>query len=87
MRRFRRKQPALARAAEIRRTDERRRLEVRARAYVATYLKRGRIIPPPACDACGIMSDRLRPWHPNPKHKRLVVWLCAPCHRHEHAMT
>src|ERR1035441_2507583 len=62
MRRFRKQKPELAKAIDKRRTDARRREEEAARAYVASYLRRGRIVPPAACDECGDLSDRLRPW-------------------------
>jgi hypothetical protein len=80
MRRFRKQKPELAKAIDKRRTDARRREEEAARAYVASYLRRGRIVPPAACDECGDLSDRLRPWHPDPSEKKKVAWLC-PQHR------
>jgi hypothetical protein len=62
--------------------------------YVATYRKRRAIIPPEACQRCGI-GERITPWsrptplvawHPNPKKPKEVAWLCAGCRRHVRAV-
>jgi hypothetical protein len=61
-----------------------------ARAHVAVYRARGLIIPPAACEGCGI-GERLTPWsrptplvpwHPDPTKKTEVAWLCVRCRRH-----
>jgi hypothetical protein len=65
------------RACEARRVrDDRRAAELRARVYVWTYLRRGRLVPPTRCDACGARTAELRFYHPDPLQKRLLVWLC-----------
>ena len=61
----------------------------KARVYVNTYLDRGAIAPPDACDRCEIDVQptpfrdgaKLRAFHPDPTKKREIVWLCEPCHR------
>jgi hypothetical protein len=64
-------------ACERRRNDDaRRREERRAHSYVSSYLKRGRIVPPTRCDACGGFSADLRYFHPNPAERRVILWLC-----------
>jgi hypothetical protein len=76
MRRWRQKKnPETQKAADLRRLDERRTAELRARAYIWSYLRRGRIVAPTTCDVCG--RERLL-WfyHPDPEQKRLIVWLC-----------
>jgi len=64
-----------------------------ARAHVAVYRTRGLIIPPTACERCGI-GERLTPWsrpvplvpwHPDPTKKTEVAWLCVRCRRHVRA--
>jgi hypothetical protein len=75
MARWRRVNPNGSRAAEARRTDDRRAEEVRARAYVASYLRRGRIVPPPTCDRCGQRAEVV-PYHPDPAQRRVLLWLC-----------
>lgn len=64
-----------------------------ARAHVAVYRARGLIIPPAACERCGI-GERLTPWsrptplipwHPDPTKKTEVSWLCVRCRRHVRA--
>jgi hypothetical protein len=60
-----------------------------ATAYVRTYLKRGAIAPPDACERCHVEvqaspSWPLRPlrfFHPDPARPQLVAWLCADCRR------
>jgi hypothetical protein len=75
MARWRREHPESAKAAERRRMDDRRAEEVRARAYVASYLRRGRIVPPTTCDRCGRRAEVL-PYHPDPGQRRVLLWLC-----------
>jgi len=76
MARWRRENPAAARAVEERRTDERRAAERRARSYVSAYLRRGRIVPSPVCDRCG-MRKAVTFYHPDPLERRSMLWLCA----------
>jgi hypothetical protein len=60
-----------------------------AARYVRTYLKRGAIATPDACERCEVPTQAapsrplrpLLPFHPNPAQKRLVAWLCADCRR------
>jgi hypothetical protein len=67
---------------------------IRAKMYVAAYRRRGSIIPPDACERCGL-GERLtrwsRPtplvaWHPDPSKPKEVAWLCAGCRRHVRAV-
>jgi hypothetical protein len=59
----------------------------RARAYVASYLKRGAIVPPGACEKCHVEpipnprrpGTQLSAWHPDPAKKREIAWLCRGC--------
>lgn len=73
---WRREHPAAARAAEERRSDDRRVEERQARSYVSSYLRRGRIVPPPFCDRCG-QQKTLTFYHPDPADCRRLLWLCA----------
>ena len=74
---------------EKRSLDERQRDEVRARAYVFSYLRRGAIVPDAACARCyDLMVEELPatlasvvPFHPDPLRRREVAWLCPPCRR------
>src|SRR2546423_1253138 len=79
-----------ARAALDKAAAQHRAQLIRAKMYVPAYHKRGTILPPDACERCGI-GERLTPWskstplvfwHPNPLKKREVAWLCVPCRRH-----
>lgn len=79
-RRRRRQHPEIVRVADRARCDERRRAEVRARAYVREYLKRGAIYPPEGCEGC-LAIGRLEPFHPDPEKKRMVAWLCQSCRK------
>ncbi len=73
--------------------DRHRRRGAAARGYVLAYRRRGLIVPPAACERCGI-GERLThwsrpvpllPWHPNPRKLREVAWLCIPCRKHVRA--
>ena len=75
MARWRRVNPTAARLAEDRRTDERRVAERRARSYVSSYVRRGRIVPPPVCDRCG-QRKLVTFFHPDPAERRRLLWLC-----------
>lgn len=74
---------------EKRLLDERQRDEVRARAYVFSYLRRGAIVPDAACARCydptveelPLTLASVVPFHPNPLRRREVAWLCQPCRR------
>jgi hypothetical protein len=86
--------PDPERAALDRAAAEHRRLLQRALRHVATYRKRGAIIPPDACERCGI-GERITPWsrpiplfawHPDPRKKTEVVWLCVHCRRRVRAV-
>ena len=58
-----------------------------------TYLGRGAIAPPDACERCELDVQispsrplrRLRFFHPDPAQPQLVAWLCADCYRRVHA--
>lgn len=58
-----------------------------ARAYVATYLRRGAIAPPDLCERCSrddlrtaqIQQRPVVPWHPDPAKPREIAWLCVDC--------
>jgi hypothetical protein len=60
-----------------------------AAAYVRTYLKRGAIAPPDACERCEVSVQATPSWplrplrffHPDPARPQLVAWLCATCRR------
>jgi hypothetical protein len=66
-----------------------------ALAYVDVYRKRGALLPPSACERCGIepgarprrigAPERLVPWHPDPAHVREIAWLCGHCRRYVRA--
>jgi hypothetical protein len=64
-----------------------------ARAHVAVYRTRGLLLPPAACERCGI-GERLThwsrpmplvPWHPDPSKPTEIAWLCVRCRRHVRA--
>lgn len=67
--------------------DRWRAQHARARAYVAVYQRRGAIVPPEACERCGLglrktiykPLTRLYAWHPDPGRQREIAWLCASC--------
>ena len=58
-----------------------------ARAYVATYLRRGAIVPPDLCERCSrddlptaqAQQRPVVPWHPDPARPREIAWLCSDC--------
>jgi hypothetical protein len=60
-----------------------------AAAYVRTYLRRGAIAPPDACERCEVAVQaspswplrRLHFFHPDPSRPQLVAWLCVDCRR------
>jgi len=56
------------------RTEEEREAD-KARAYVWTYLRRGKIAPSPRCELCG-EGGPLVFWQPDPRIPRQLVWLC-----------
>jgi hypothetical protein len=72
---------------------EEQRLANAAAAYVRTYLRRGAIAPPDACERCELEVQispsrplrHLRFFHPDPAQVQLVAWLCADCYRHVRA--
>jgi hypothetical protein len=49
----------------------------RARAFVATYLKRGKLEPADHCEAERCRIGRVTAWWDDPKRPRDVRWLCA----------
>lgn len=62
-------------------TDEVYRTKVRARAYVNSHIRRGKLTRKP-CESCG---DARSQGHHNDYSKPLEVrWLCAACHTKEH---
>jgi hypothetical protein len=51
----------------------------RARAYVSTYVRRGKIEKKP-CQNCGDPRlERIGPFHPKPAERLVFLWLCLPC--------
>lgn len=56
----------------------------RAYSYVRSYLTRGSIQPPAACEFCQrkiekVTGSKIFAWHPNPVFKREIIWLCKDC--------
>jgi len=51
----------------------------RARGYVSTYIRRGKIEKKP-CQRCGEMRlKKVGPFHPDPSRRMQFIWLCLPC--------
>jgi hypothetical protein len=74
-RRWRQGSPEAERNRQRERTEEEQLVD-RARAYVWTYIRRGKLILPAVCEKCGLPS-KLGFWHPRPAEKKEVLWLCA----------
>jgi hypothetical protein len=74
-RRWRQRSPEAERGRQRDRTEEER-LADKARAYVWTYIRRGKLIPPAVCEKCGL-PKKLGFWHPRPEWPKKVLWLCA----------
>lgn len=53
------------------------------RSYLNTYVKRGNISPPKACERCGI-SSKLHAHHYDYNKPLTVLWVCIPCHKWIH---
>ena len=66
--------------------NSRRIASKRAYSYVRSYLTRGAINPPLACEFCCKKTEELPnrkifAWHPDPSIKREVIWVCEDCRR------
>lgn len=61
-------------------------LRVRAREYIATRVRRGKIVKPSACEMCGGSSSRIEAHHPDYLKKHIVLWLCSRCHHCLHSL-
>lgn len=84
-RRYRRGEKREIRRARDRQRNANRQALVVALAYVHTALERGTITPPLWCDRCTTRHDTLHPKHPEPRHPRVVAWLCDSCLRYVRA--
>jgi ribosomal protein L37E len=52
---------------------------VRARAYVSTYVRRGKLQKKP-CQNCGNPQlKKIGPFHPDPAKRLSFIWMCLPC--------
>ncbi len=72
--RWRSQGPDVERLRVRERTEEEREAD-KARAYVWTYLRRGKIAPAPRCEICG-GGGPLVFWQPDLRIPRQLVWLC-----------
>lgn len=88
MRRARESEPEKFRARE-REASQKRRLQspekVAARAAVNNALKRGAIVKPAACEACG-EEKKLTGHHEDYGRPLSVQWLCYACHGKQHRL-
>ena len=55
----------------------------RARAYLGTYVKRGKVIKPDVCSRCE-STDRIHGHHEDYDKPLEVVWVCHSCHMDIH---
>lgn len=62
--------------AEQRRRDS-------ARSYTHTYVKRGKIVKPDACEWCK-SPEKIEAHHPDYSKPLEVIWLCRSCHTLHH---
>ena len=69
----------LAKNAERRQTEQ-----FRARMAVAAAVKRGDLVRPASCSACG-RKGRIEGHHADYARALEVVWLCIRCHASLHA--
>lgn len=60
--------------------------KARARKALKDAVRRGQIVKPPACQACGSLTPKhqLHGHHDDYAKPLSVVWLCAACHGIEH---
>lgn len=58
--------------------------KVRAREALSRALKRGRVVKPPACEACGRSHALLHGHHEDYMKPLDVRWLCPRCHKARH---
>ena len=73
-RRWRQRAPDAERGRRRERTEEEQ-LADKARAYVWTYLRRGKLSPPGECQICGAGGPVVF-WHPDVCQPCEIVWLC-----------
>lgn len=73
--RWRQGSPEAERGRQRERTEEEQ-LADQARAYVWTYIRRGKLTPPAICEVCSL-PGKLGFWHPRPDYPQEVLWLCA----------
>jgi len=71
--RWRQRAPDAERGRQRERTEEEQ-LADKARAYVWTYLRRGKLLPPEKCQICG--AGPVVFWHPDVGQPCEIVWLC-----------
>jgi hypothetical protein len=55
-----------------------------AHKYVRWMVRTGRMIKPAACETCDRKTHRLDAHHADYDRKKLVRWLCRPCHNAHH---
>ena len=67
---------------KYRELDEETRRKGITRAYTRVLVKRGQLDRGP-CRDCGT-TENVHGHHPDYSDPWRVIWLCAPCHRHEH---
>jgi hypothetical protein len=61
------------------RSDPKNLLKHKARAYISSVVRRGKLIPGP-CAFCGD-NERTEAHHPDYNEKDKIIWMCKSCHR------
>lgn len=77
-----RRPEARAKRNEYQRAYEREHPEIKA-AQRAVYraVKRGDLVRPTSCSACGLEHRRIEAHHDDYSRQLDVIWLCSRCHR------